>query len=56
MSSSTDDQPATTSLDEVPHSRDVAAVPLAIFLWVVVLLGLAYGVTQTLTKAVALFG
>lgn len=56
MNSSTDDRPASTSLDEVPHSRDVAAVPLAIFLWVIVVLGLAYGVTQTMMKAVALFG
>jgi hypothetical protein len=56
VSSSPNADPATTSADEVPHSRDVAAVPLAVFLWVVVVLGLAYGVIQTPTKSVALFG
>lgn len=49
------EQPATTSMERVPHSRDVAAKPIAIFLWVVVVLGLTYGVVQTLNKVVALF-
>lgn len=48
------DQPATT-MDAVPHSRDVAAKPIAIFLWVVVVVALTYGVVQTLNKVVALF-
>lgn len=39
-----------------PHSSDQTAVPLAIVLWVLVLLALAYGITQTLAKVVALFG
>ena len=33
-----------------------ASSALAVFLWVVVLLGLTYGVIATLTKAAALFG
>lgn len=35
------------------HGR--AAVPMALLLWVAVVVALAYGVTQTLTKVVALF-
>ena len=42
------DRPATT------HDR--AAVPMAILLWVMVVVALAYGVSQTVTKVVALFG
>lgn len=45
-----------TAAAHVPHSRDTAAVPMALFLWVVVVLALGYGVVQTLTKVVALFG
>lgn len=37
-------------------SHDRAAVPMAILLWIAVLIALAYGVSQTLTKVVALFG
>lgn len=47
---------ATATNQDVPHSRDTAAVPMALFLWVAVVLALAYGVVQTLTKVVALFG
>ena len=48
-------RPQATSDESVPHSRDIVAVPMAAFLWAVVVLGLAYGVIQTLDKVVALF-
>lgn len=35
--------------------RDPVAAPLAMLLWLVVLLGLAYGVVSTLAKVVQLF-
>ena len=37
-------------------ASDRAALPMAILLWILVLCALAYGVVQTLTKVVALFG
>lgn len=37
-------------------SHDRAAVPMAVLLWVAVVLALAYGVASTMTKVVALFG
>jgi hypothetical protein len=38
------------------HSRqDAIAVPLSIFLWVLVAVALAYGVISTLNKVVQLF-
>lgn len=37
-------------------ASDRAAFPMAILLWILVLCALAYGVVQTLTKVVALFG
>ena len=36
-------------------SRDRAAVPMAIVLWVMVVAALAYGVVSTASQAVALF-
>jgi hypothetical protein len=38
-----------------PLRRDPVAAPLAMLLWVVVLVGLAYGVISTLDKVVQLF-
>ena len=56
MSSDTHNAPdAVTPGAAVPATRDLAAMPLALFLWAVVLAALAYGVVQTLTKVVALF-
>lgn len=49
------DADSPTPESAVPGARDLAAMPLAIFLWVAVLAALAYGVVQTLTKVVALF-
>ena len=37
-------------------ASDRAAIPMAIFLWVLVLSALSYGVIQTLAKVVKLFG
>ena len=37
-------------------ASDRAALPMAILLWILVGCALAYGVVQTLTKVVALFG
>jgi hypothetical protein len=37
-------------------SHDASAVPLALFLWAVVVVALAYGVMSTLSKVVELFG
>jgi len=40
-----------------PHTAsDRAAFPMAILLWILVTCALAYGVVQTLSKVVALFG
>lgn len=56
MSSDVREQRADPGLaSAVPARRDLAAMPLALFLWVVVVAALAYGVVQTLTKVVALF-
>jgi hypothetical protein len=46
----------TTHTDRPAASHDRAAVPMAVLLWVMVVVALAYGVSQTLTKVVALFG
>jgi hypothetical protein len=45
----------TTSTTAAP-ARDRVAAPLALLLWVLVLVGLTYGVVSTLHKVVALFG
>ena len=37
-------------------ASDRAALPMAILLWILVASTLTYGVAQTLTKVVALFG
>ena len=37
-------------------AHDPVAAPLAVLLWVLVVLGLAYGVWSTLGKVAALFG
>jgi len=37
-------------------ASDRAAFPMAILLWILVACALAYGVVQTLSKVVALFG
>ena len=37
-------------------ASDRAAFPMAILLWILVLGALTYGVVQTLSKVVALFG
>lgn len=37
-------------------ASDRAAFPMGILLWILVACALAYGVVQTLTKVVALFG
>jgi hypothetical protein len=46
----------TTSADRPGKTHDRAAVPMAILLWLMVVVALAYGVVQTLTQVVALFG
>lgn len=48
----TDKSPTGTS----HTASDRAAMPMAILLWVLVACALTYGVVQTLTKVVALFG
>jgi hypothetical protein len=42
--------------DHGPSERRSASVALALFLWVVVLAGLAYGVAAAFTTAVVLIG
>ena len=37
-------------------ASDRAALPMAILLWILVACALTYGVVQTLSKVVALFG
>lgn len=37
------------------QGHDRAAIPMGIFLWIAVVVALAYGVSQTLVKVVALF-
>ena len=46
----------TTGTDRPVTTHDRSAVPMAIVLWVLVVVALAYGVSQTVTKVVALFG
>ena len=44
-----------TGANDQAGSRDRAAVPMAIVLWVAVVAALAYGVVSTASKVVALF-
>lgn len=44
-----------SSSPPVKTASDKAAIPMALILWVLVTIALAYGVIQTLTKVVALF-
>ena len=46
----------TTSTDRPVTTQDRAAVPMAVLLWALVVVALAYGVSQTLSTVVALFG
>jgi hypothetical protein len=47
--------PGTTESRPDTAAADRIIVPLAIFLWIAVLAGLAYGVISTLQKVVDLF-
>jgi hypothetical protein len=44
-----------TATARTTATSDRAAIPMAIFLWVLVAVALAYGVIQTLSKVVKLF-
>jgi hypothetical protein len=46
---------ASTSRDSGQPAQDRLAAPLAILLWIVVLVGLTYGIVSTLQKVVELF-
>jgi hypothetical protein len=47
---------ASTSTDGQHDGTGHSAIGLAIFLWVVVVCGLLYGIIETATKVPALFG
>lgn len=46
----------TGATSRTATASDRAALPMAVLLWILVICALTYGVVQTLSKVVALFG